>query len=290
MERYLTDKATKGRWWDILALIGSGMFTAAGISVVFDRFKVMPDDVFTEILACAIMLGLVSSPIWLYLRRRGWQSKARKIAKCLAESGQSSMTFGALKRRTGIGNVERTLQKLISKGFLRNVSLDEAHDMVRMFGADEKTIVEAAPVMDTGSADYNATLRKIRDLNDRIDDRMVSQKIDRIETLTGGIFKLITEHPEKAQEARRFISYYLPTTMKLLESYDMLEDQRFQGENIRASRQKIEEVLDTLIAAIERQHDRLFQADALDVEAEIDVLQTMLAADGLSGPEHGLRL
>lgn len=291
MDRFLTDKAKKGRWWDIPALIGSGIFTAAGISVVFDRFKVVPEDVFIEILACAIMLGLVSAPIWLYLRRRGRQAKARAIAKCLAESGQSSMTLGALKRRTGIGNIEKTLEKLISKGFLRNISIDEAHGMVRMYGVEEiKTVEEAAPIMDTGNADYNATLQQIRDLNDRIDDRVVSQKIDRIETLTGGIFKHITEHPEKAKETRRFISYYLPTTLKLLESYDMLEDQRIQGENIRASRKKIEEVLDTLIAAIERQHDRLFKADALDVETEIEVLQTMLTADGLTGPEHGLRL
>ena len=291
VEQYLTDRAKKGRWWDIPVLAGSGLLTAATISVIFDRFQTMPEDVFIEILACVTTLGLVSAPIWAYLRRRSLQKKARAIAKCLAESGQSSMTFGALQRRTGIGNVEGVLKKLISKGFLQNVTLDGGHGMIRMFGVPEaKVPAEPAPILDTGSADYNATLRQIRDLNDRIDDRVVSERIDRIEALTGGIFKLITERPEKAAEARRFISYYLPTTMKLLESYDLLEDQRFQGETIRESRKKIEAVLDTLIAAIERQHDRLFRADALDVETEIEVLQTMLTADGLTGPERGLRL
>lgn len=291
MERFLTDKATKGRWWDIPSLIASGLFTAAGIGVVFESAGTVPEDLFIEILAYVITLGLVSSPIWLYLRRRRWQAKAKAIAKCLAESRQSSMTLGALSRRTGIRDAAGTVQKLLSKGFLRNIALDEAQGMVRVYGAAEaKTIVETAPVMDTGSDDYNATLRQIRELNDRIADRTVSEKIDRIETLTGGIFKCITEQPEKAQEARKFISYYLPTTMKLLESYDKLEDQGFQGENIRASRRKIEEILDTLIAAIERQHDRLFRTDALDVETEIEVLQTMLSADGLTGPERGLKL
>ena len=107
---------------------------------------------------------------------------------------------------------------------------------------------------------------------------------------TGGIFKLITEHPEKARDARRFISYYLPTTMKLLESYSLLEKQRYQGENITASRRQIEGLLDTMIQAIERQQDKMFRDDALDVETDIKVLETLLAADGLTGPEHGLHV
>ena len=291
MERFLTDKAAKGRRWDIPALAASGLFTAAGVSVVFDRLSAMPDNLFLEILACGITLAAVSAPIWTYLRRRGLQAKAKTIAKCLADSGQSSLTLGALERRTHIRDVEGVVKKLIAKGFLRNVTLDETHGMLRLYGEPEKVAVrEAAPVMDTGSAAYNETLREIRALNDRIADYNVSKKIHRIEELTGGIFKLITERPEKAAEARRFINYYLPTTMKLLKSYDLLEEQRYQGENIIASRRQIEGILDKVILAIERQQDKLFQSDALDVEAEIAVLETMMTADGLTGPTHGLRL
>ena len=68
-----------------------------------------------------------------------------------------------------------------------------------------------------------------------------------------------------------------------------MEKQRYQGENIRASRAQIEKVLDQIIKAIERQQDKLFQSQALDVETDITVLNTMMSADGLT-QESGLHI
>jgi len=109
------------------------------------------------------------------------------------------------------------------------------------------------------------------------------KKINRIEELTGDIFRLIAEKPDRANDARRFMNYYLPTTMKLLEVYSLMEKQRYQGKNISESRVQIEASLDKLIQAIERQQDKLFQADAWDVDAEIRVLETMMTSDDLKG-------
>ena len=127
------------------------------------------------------------------------------------------------------------------------------------------------------------TLDELYQLNEQIEDEAVSQRIDRIGALTAGIFRAVIEKPEREQDVRKFMNYYLPTTIKLLRSYDMLEDQSYQGENIVASRKKIESVLDMLIEAFEKQLDRLFQNDALDIATDIDVLETMMAGDGLSG-------
>ena len=126
------------------------------------------------------------------------------------------------------------------------------------------------------------TLNELYQLNEQIEDEAVSRRIDRIGTLTASIFRVVIEKPERAQDVRKFMNYYLPTTLKLLKSYDMLEEQSYQGENIVASRKKIENVLDMLIAAYEKLLDRLFSNDALDIATDIDVLQTMIAGDGLS--------
>lgn len=125
-------------------------------------------------------------------------------------------------------------------------------------------------------------LAELYDLNEKIEDAGVSERIDRIGTLTAGIFRALIEKPEREPDARKFMNYYLPTTLKLLKSYDMLEDQSYQGENIIASRKKIESVLDMLIEAFEKLLDRLFHDDALDIASDIDVLETMMAGDGLS--------
>lgn len=126
------------------------------------------------------------------------------------------------------------------------------------------------------------TLNELYKLNEQIEDEAVSRRIDRIGSLTAGIFRAVIDKPEREQDVRKFMNYYLPTTLKLLKSYDMLEGQSYQGENIAASRKKIENVLDMLIEAYERQLDRLFKNDALDISTDISVLETMLAGDGLS--------
>ena len=139
-----------------------------------------------------------------------------------------------------------------------------------------------ASVKKTYMDELERILNELYQLNEQIEDEAVSARIDRIGTLTAGIFRAVIDNPEREQDVRKFMNYYLPTTLKLLKSYDMLEEQSYQGENILASRRKIESVLDTLIAAFGKQLDRLFQNDALDIATDIDVLETMMAGDGLS--------
>lgn len=133
--------------------------------------------------------------------------------------------------------------------------------------------------------EFEKTLREIRELNDRIDDGPVSAKIDRIGEITASIFMFVKQKPDRRDEVHKFMSYYLPTTMKLLESYSLLEKQSYQGENIVAARRDIEKILDQMIPAFEKQLDRLFRADAIDISADIDVLETMMAKDGLTEKE-----
>lgn len=137
--------------------------------------------------------------------------------------------------------------------------------------------------------DFEAKLREIRALNEAIKDPGVSERIDRIGELTASIFRVVQEKPEHTEEVRKFMNYYLPTTLKLLKSYSLMEQQSYQGENIQNSRKRIEDVLDTLVRGFEQQQDRLFRTEAIDVETDISVLETMMASDGLVEPQGGLR-
>ena len=270
----------------------SGFLTAIGIRVVATDFDT--SDPFITAIAAVVFLGLLSWPLILTLRRRRRRRQAAKLTLCLARLRNSFVTYGELNRRSGIILREKKLQWMIGKGWVKNIALDDAHACVRVLDDDKAESAapepapppEAAPIPEdlpvTGNKAYDAKLREIRDLNERIADRAVSDKIDHIEALTADIFQLIAEHPDRSAEIRRFMNYYLPTTFKLLESYSLMEKQRYQGESIRASRAQIEAVLDQIIRAIERQQDKLFQSDALDVETDISVLKTMMSADGLT--------
>ena len=155
--------------------------------------------------------------------------------------------------------------------------------------SEAKPRQEAPKPQSTGmeNEDFENKLREIRQLNDEIADKAVSDRIDRIGELTASIFRVVREKPEHAEEVRKFMNYYLPTTLKLLKSYSLMEKQSYQGETIVASRKKIEDVLDTLVHAFEQQQDRLFRTEALDVETDISVLETMMASDGLLEQQQG---
>lgn len=120
-------------------------------------------------------------------------------------------------------------------------------------------------------------------------DPVICSKIQRIEDVTVKIFRLVDEKPQKAPQIRRFMNYYLPTTLKLLHSYETLEKQGVDGVNISAAKSDIERVLDTLAAGFEQQLDNLFKSDKLDISADIDVLENLMRQDGLTDEGNIMR-
>lgn len=130
-------------------------------------------------------------------------------------------------------------------------------------------------------------VRKIREANEGIRGKEISDKISRIEMLVGRIFDRVEQHPDSVGDIGKMMQYYLPTTVKLLEAYKELEDQPVQGENILYSKREIEKTLDTLNTAFEKLLDDLFRDAAWDVSSDISVLRTMLAQEGLTEDGFG---
>lgn len=126
------------------------------------------------------------------------------------------------------------------------------------------------------------SIRQMRELNKQIQDKKLSAQINRLEQLSDEIFAQVTKNPEKLSQIRKFMSYYLPTTVKLLTSYAELSSQSVRGKNITATMQKVESIMDTIVTAFEKQLDSLFGAEALDISTDITVLEGMLAREGLT--------
>lgn len=125
-------------------------------------------------------------------------------------------------------------------------------------------------------------IRKIQLANNALPGQEISEKLSQLEQITGKIFACVEKHPEKIPEIRRFMNYYLPTTVKLVNSYREFEAQPVQGENIQTAKKEILDILDTVNAAFASLLDSLFQHDAIDISADISVLKTMLAREGLT--------
>ena len=137
---------------------------------------------------------------------------------------------------------------------------------------------EARKVIKEGN-DY---LEAIKGSNDAIPGVEISKKISRLEVVIQKIFQRVEQHPELISDLRKFMDYYLPTTMKLLKAYEELDAQPVQGENIATAKREIEETLDTISTAFENLLDSFFKDTAWDISTDISVLQTMLAQEGLT--------
>ena len=136
---------------------------------------------------------------------------------------------------------------------------------------------------------YAALQRQLRQANDAIPDPVMTAKISRLEDVSARIFALAKKDPDKKAQLQKFMDYYLPTALKLLNTYAQLSAQDVQGTNITEAKQSIERSMDLLITAFENQLDKLFASDALDVSTDIAALEGMLNLDGLTGGDFAPR-
>ena len=229
--------------------------------------------------------------IWAGTQRTKKAKRFRKYLALIGKRESISITTLAQAMPVSVHKACDDLQDMLDSGVLEKGYLDMSTG--RLILSDEGLQEEAPPAPEPEEesekeedtldmTDDDAVLSAIRQLNDDIDDEMMSQKIDRIGEITGKIFAYQKQNPNRAGQLRSFLSYYLPTTLKILKAYARMEEQGVEGENIRSAKERIEGMMDKVVEGFEKQLDQLFQGDALDITADVEVLERMLAKDGLS--------
>lgn len=144
------------------------------------------------------------------------------------------------------------------------------------------------PELDKMIEDGKKAIAEMKRLDDNIADPTISAQIVRLQQLAGKIFAQVEQNPEKLPQIRKFMNYYLPTTLKILNAYDRMGEQGVAGENITSTMHKVEGMMDTIIKAFEKQLDNLFGAEAMDISTDMVVLENMMAREGLTDdPLHG---
>lgn len=134
--------------------------------------------------------------------------------------------------------------------------------------------------------DGRKLLDSLNHANLSIGNADISAKLDRMTAAGEEIFKLLERDTRQLNAVRRFMNYYLPTTDKLIQSYRLMLASRARGENMRSAMLSIENSLGMIADAFEKQLDNLHSDRTLDIETDIDVLETMMASDGLIRSEN----
>ncbi len=240
-----------------------------------------------------IAAGLIMLAIMAVMRSN--DRKRRKIQAIVGNAENISISEIAEALPASFGKTERLLESCINKGmFGEKAYLDMRSECLVIKGpapaskkarqeaeaaarAEEQAQAAAVQNMD----EYEKILKELRDLNDKIPGEEMSAKISRLEELTAKIFKLAKEQPEKLGTMRKFMDYYLPTSLKLLSRYEKLDSQGIEGTNITESKKQIEQTMDTMITAFEKQLDKMFLSESIDISADIAAMQNLMRADGL---------
>ena len=240
------------------------------------------------VLPCIAAAGL--GGLWAGLRKRKQASRWRNYLAMVGK--QSSVSISALAAAAGLspGKVRDDLADMLDDGLFPQGYLDYGGDRLILTseGVPQQSKEQPAPPP-PADEDENAVLTEIKAVNDAIDNEKMSAQIDRIGVITAKILDYQKTHPDKAPQLHSFLSYYLPTTLKILRAYGQLEDQEVSGQNITAAMQRIEGMMDKVVEGFEKQLDLLFQGDAMDITTDVEVLERMLAKDGLSD-QQGLTL
>ena len=124
-------------------------------------------------------------------------------------------------------------------------------------------------------------IEKIRDISADIDNLGVKNKVLDIEGAINNIVDAIKKYPDQIRILDRFTSYYMPTTVKLLESYRDIESKGISTSDIDKVKLDIESTLDTIKLAYDKLLDQISAIDTMDINSDISVLKTMLSQDGL---------
>ncbi len=141
------------------------------------------------------------------------------------------------------------------------------------------------PELDKMIRDGDRALAEMKRLNGTIKNEKVSTDIDRLEDVCGKIFAQVRADPARLPQIRKFMDYYLPTTLKMLGAYDRMGAQGVSGENIAGTMERVENMMGTIVQAFEKQLDSLFGAEAMDISTDITVLENLMRREGLVSDE-----
>lgn len=130
-------------------------------------------------------------------------------------------------------------------------------------------------------ADGKSSLQKMHHLRIQLHESEISLDLNCIEKNTDKILTHVRDNPRKLPKIRQFMDYYLPTTIKLVETYNEMTTVGISGKNIKSTKMRIASMIRIIAKAFEMQLDRLFNDEALDISTDIEVLERMLNSEGL---------
>lgn len=254
--------------------------------------------------------GAVGQGFWLILSRLAiaagggallWTARKAKrkeaaFRRCMTVTGDKGVVkLKGLAATLGMSEeeLEKQLTEMLDDGWYgdrayldhaRNLLVIEPEFMRDVYKAEDEAKATAKQrERYAARTEYEKIIDEIEQVNRDIADEAMSEKIATMQELTAAIFQEVEAHPEKKPQIQRFMNYYLPTTLKMLNSYARIEAQGVSGANMAKAKADIESIADTLVEGYKKQLDTLYRSEAVDIAGDVSLIDSMMKRDGLAG-------
>ena len=151
--------------------------------------------------------------------------------------------------------------------------MEKIEERARMKGHNSDT----QRILETGKS----YIVKIHDSNDLIKDKVVTDKLNRMERIVSMIFKEVDLHPQQSEKLGLFLNYYLPTTDSLLRNYISISDQSSESKSVSKTLFELSKSLDTINTAFERILEMIYKEQEADILSDIETMEAMMTSEGL---------
>lgn len=281
--------------------IGTGLFAVGtigfGIAAIASHPMLIPAGIFAAITT--IFAGMTGSGSRITKRNQ----RFKEYVRCLGTKGYCRIEELSAKVGKSVKYVTKDVKKMMSMGYFLQGHMDQgettliasnevyeqytASEMARIEREAESRRLEAEAHSPKG--EVNKLIREgeryiahIHECNAAIPGEEISAKLQRLEDVMIRIFEHLKHSPESAGDLGKMMNYYLPTTTKLIDTYRDLDAKPEIGDNIKKTKQEIEDTLDTINFAFEKIFDDMFLDTAWDISSDISVMKTMMAQEGLT--------
>ena len=295
----------------ILYIIFGSIGTALnGFLVFFGTLGIIILSDFTALPALLFFLIIVTAFAFMLgkgITQKQRLSRMKRYIKLCDDNMYININDLANQTQKSIEYVRKDVKKMLKLGFFPEGHLDKEESCLMLddntyreylrveqerksLAAEEAEKKAATPTSeDNPTAELQSTISegqnyisKLHYLNDIIEDEVFSEKLYRMEDLLKEIFRHLEDSPQQLPKMRKLMNYYLPTTIKLLQAYSEFDDVSTPNQDIVSAKSEIEKTIDMINEAFTELLNKLFQESAFDASADAQVLQTMLAKEGLT--------
>ena len=127
------------------------------------------------------------------------------------------------------------------------------------------------------------SIKHMKDMVSKIENESIQENLEEIVKSATKILSFIEKNELKNKTVTKFLDYYLPVTVKIIDRYDDIENQSLTSIESKKFLKDTTKIVGDTNQAFKKILDSLYQSDIVNADAEMKVFDTILKSDGYYG-------